>query len=121
LFQLPPRSVINGEVSHNVSRAQQDEDASKRRVAQLKPFLVRGWTIDPSRAQVVEIRSVLGSDERGEQVLPRCRRGSRSICDPRFTPALATSRFCTVAKCCPATTGAIAGSRRSASIPKGCS
>jgi hypothetical protein len=61
-------------VSHNVTRGKQDEIARKRRLAEIEPYLVPGWQIDPSNVQIVPVRTVLGHYERGQQLLLRCKR-----------------------------------------------
>lgn len=62
------------QVSHNVSRGKQGEFERKQRLDELKPFLVPGWTLDLSRLQPIEVRTVLGYYQRGQDMLLRCRR-----------------------------------------------
>jgi hypothetical protein len=61
-------------VSHNVSRGKQDEIERSRRLGELRPFVVAGWQIDPSKFQIVEIKTVLGYHQRGQEMLLRCQR-----------------------------------------------
>jgi hypothetical protein len=61
-------------MSHNVSRGKQDEIARKRRLAELEPYLVPGWQLDPGKLQIVAVKTVLGQFERGQQLLLRCKR-----------------------------------------------
>lgn len=61
-------------VSHNVSRGRQDEIERSRRVGELQPFLVPGWQIDPGRLEIVEVKTVLGYHQRGQEMLLRCQR-----------------------------------------------
>ena len=61
-------------MGHNVSRAKQDQIERDRRIAELKPLLVAGWRIDRDRFQIVEIQTVLGHYQRGQELLFRCRR-----------------------------------------------
>jgi hypothetical protein len=61
-------------MGHNVSRSRQDEIDRTRRLAELKPFLVPGWRIDTGKFQIVEVGTVLGHYQRGQEMLLRCRR-----------------------------------------------
>jgi hypothetical protein len=61
-------------VSHNVSRGKQQEIELRRRIAALRPFLVPGWQIDSDRGRIVEVPTVLGCHQRGQQVLLKCSR-----------------------------------------------
>jgi hypothetical protein len=61
-------------MGHNVSRGRREEIERKRRIAELTPLLVPGWQIDPGRLQPVEVRTVLGFYQRGQDLLLRCRR-----------------------------------------------
>ena len=61
-------------VSHNVSRAKQDELERSSRLAGLQPYLVPGWRIDRESWRIVPVETVLGHFQRGQEMLLRCRR-----------------------------------------------
>lgn len=61
-------------MAHNVSRERQEQIEREKRLAELKPFLVPGWQLDRTKAQIVEVPTVLGHYQRGQQLLLRCRR-----------------------------------------------
>lgn len=61
-------------MSHNVSRGRQDEIERSRRLGELQPFLVPGWQIDAGRFEIVEVKTVLGYHQRGQEMLLRCQR-----------------------------------------------
>lgn len=61
-------------MSANISRSRSQEMQREKRLAELKPFLVPGWQINPSSLQIVAVKTVLGFYQRGQEMLLKCRR-----------------------------------------------
>ncbi len=61
-------------MSHNVSRAKQDEIKRERRLAEIQPYVVPGWRIDQSSWEIVEVPTALGHFQRQQEMLLRCQR-----------------------------------------------
>ena len=71
---IPGKSRYNAAVAHNISRPKQEENDRQRRVAALGPYLVPGWQIDQAGRRIIEIKSILGACQRGQQIVFRCQR-----------------------------------------------
>ncbi|MBV9079335.1 MAG: hypothetical protein JO048_17870 [Methylobacteriaceae bacterium] len=61
-------------MGHNLSRRRLDEMERSRRLAELVPYLVPGWRLDPAQLRIVETDTVLGAYQRGQEFTLRCRR-----------------------------------------------
>lgn len=60
-------------MGHNISRQRLDALRMAQRVADLSEFVIPGWRIDARANQLVSIDTVLGSHQRGEVLLFRCK------------------------------------------------
>lgn len=60
-------------MAHNVSRERQEQIEREKRLAELKPFLVAGWQLDRIKGEILEVPTILGHYQRGQQLLLRCR------------------------------------------------
>ncbi len=59
---------------HNLNLERQRQIEHERLLAGLEPFIVPGWQLDQTKAQIVVGPTILGHFQRGQQLLLRCRR-----------------------------------------------
>lgn len=69
-------------MGHNISQERREAMERARRVSDLAPYLVGGWRMDQRGHRIEAVPTVLGSFQRREVVLFRCRRDdcSRRVC-----------------------------------------
>lgn len=80
-----PFSIYGGAMGHHISQERRDAMECAQRVSDFAPYLVLGWRIYHRGYKIESINSVLGSYQRREEVLFRCKRDD---CRRRVTPDL---------------------------------
>ncbi len=67
-------STGSGVMGYNVSRNRRIEMVRRRRMAELEPYLVPGWQLDPDGLRIVTVDTALSFYQRGQELLLRCQR-----------------------------------------------
>lgn len=72
-------------MGHNISRARQEAQAERQRLARLAQHVVPGWRLELSPERIVPTPDLLGALQRGQKLLYRC---ERPDCGRRVEPDL---------------------------------